>query len=207
MALPFWLVAMTGDGGGDVPRRPTTPRRAPSTPDNGTLLARLRAGDHTAFRTVYDTHYPTLWDYAMRYVRVAQTAEDVVHDVLQDLWERRTTAPPHAIERAYLLSAVRHRALQLLRHDGIVARTHASETFALPPAETSSAASETELDLTVARRLAEFPPRTRQLFVLRWRYGMSYPEIGQLLGISTEAAKKLGQRVAVALSALLDDLR
>jgi RNA polymerase sigma-70 factor (ECF subfamily) len=59
----------------DVEQRAATP-----TPDEGQLLARLRAGDERAFEALVERHYGTMLAVARRYVKTRAVAEEVVQD-------------------------------------------------------------------------------------------------------------------------------
>ena len=45
------------------------------------------------------------------------------------------------------------------------------------------------------RALAEVPERRRRIFILRWKHGLSYAEIGAQLGISTKTVENQLARV------------
>jgi len=176
------------------------------------LIVRLRAGEAGAFETVYLAYYQRLWEYAYRYVRDEGTAEDVVHDVFRMILERCASLRIEQGVEAYLYGAVRHRVLQLLRHEGVVrhmAEESGDEVPALGAQEeaTDAAVLEHDLDARVQYYLRRLPERTQTLFILRWKHGMTYPEIAAALGMSPEAAKKLGQRVQVAFRRLVEELR
>src|SRR3712207_9203783 len=67
-----------------------------------------------AFEALFREHYAALASFAMRYVRDRALAEELVQDLFADLWARGATwAPRPGSERAYLLAAVRNRALNL----------------------------------------------------------------------------------------------
>jgi RNA polymerase sigma-70 factor (ECF subfamily) len=181
--------------------------------EDAALVARIREGDEGALETVYRAYHPAMCEVAFRYVRDTDVAEDAVQDVFHRLWERRAGLTVEETLATYLLGAVRHRALNVLRHAGVVRR--AAERFiedevpalgvAAPATDQQSEAA--DLEARVLRYLDQLPERTRTLVLLRWKHGLSYAEIAVALGMSAEAAKKLGQRTQGILRPLLEELQ
>jgi RNA polymerase sigma-70 factor (ECF subfamily) len=181
--------------------------------DDMALVARIRDGDESAFEQLYHLYHASMWDVAYRYIRERDEAEDIVQDVFRMLWERRVVLTVNGSLATYLFGAVRHRALNVLRHAGVVRR--ATESFneddvpafgaALPSTDAQAVAH--DLEAQVMRYINALPPRTQTLVILRWRHHRSYPEVAAALGMSTEAAKKLGQRVQQVLRPLIEELR
>jgi RNA polymerase sigma-70 factor (ECF subfamily) len=73
----------------------------------------------------------------------------------------------------------------------------------VPIALPDQVAEANDLQTSVDAALSALPPRSRLIITLRWIDGLSYPEISEVLGISTDAAKKQGRRVELALRTLL----
>ena len=75
------------------------PLNAPSSLDGGfpaedvqrALFARLSAGDESAFDTIFRTWYAPLVRVATYLLHDAGVAEEVVQDVLLEVWRRRET--------------------------------------------------------------------------------------------------------------------
>jgi len=181
--------------------------------EDAELVANIRAGDEATFEQVYRTYHASMWEIAHRYMRDRDGAEDVVHDVFRMVWERRASLVVEGALAVYLFGAVRHRALNVLRHTGVVRR--AADAFGsddvpalgTPPPRADAEAAVHDLERYVMRYVDALPERTRTLVLLRWRHRLSYPEIAAALGMSTDAAKKLGQRVQQVLRPLLEELR
>ncbi len=93
---------------------------------DGDLFARIRGGDERAFEELFRSHAKELCRHAYHYLESAALAEEVVQDVLLRVWEHRATLTPPASARAYLHTAVRNRALDVMKAARSSARTHAS---------------------------------------------------------------------------------
>jgi RNA polymerase sigma-70 factor (ECF subfamily) len=199
--------------------------------DEPDLVARIRAGDETAFQALYLAHHDGLWRFAYAYVRSRDVAEELVQDVFLSLWEARASWEVRTRARAWLFAAVRHLALNYLRHERVVARAHGvrggvsgawrpghpdtgagaalveESTMGAPPAGQQEAAEARELEEAIARAIAELPERRRIAMTLRWKEDMSPLEIANVLGTTPEAVRVLLTRARADLAALLDRAR
>src|SRR5687767_7815321 len=74
------------------------------------------------FDAIYTQYFPRLWEFASRFVGSA-VAEEVVQDVMLDVWKRGELSLEGRELTAFLYSAVRRRSWDILRHQNIVERT------------------------------------------------------------------------------------
>ena len=86
------------------------------------LLDRLKNGDQAAFDTVFRAHYPALVILAQSLLHDRSASEDVVQEVMLELWRRRTTVTIQESLRAYLVRSTRNRALNQIRHANVQKR-------------------------------------------------------------------------------------
>ena len=161
--------------------------------DDRELLARL-AGDEPgareAFDAVFRTWYAPLVRAAESVVRERAVAEELVQDVMLELWRRRTQLASDGTAQAYLFRSTRNRALNHVRHRQVAERgaVHA----ATPDSRDASAPSELvagEIAEAVQRALDELTPRCREVFELSRTHGLRYAEIATTLGVSVKAVE------------------
>jgi len=178
----------------------------------GELIAGLQAGRLDVFRLVFDTYAPVLRRFA-RVWTTADTAEDIVQDVLFDVWQRRDAFTVQAGSlTAYLFSAVRNRAVTHLRHQGTVRRMEENEGLLEPPGmgarpqAPDARVIEQDLRLAVDAAIARLPDVQRAVLLLRWTQGMSYERIAEVLSISANAAMLHASRARKALHPALRQL-
>jgi RNA polymerase sigma-70 factor, ECF subfamily len=169
------------------------------------LIQRIRAGDVTAFETVFRAYYEALRRFAFGYTRALDTAEDLVQDVMLAVWRRHAEFALHVSPAAYLYAAVRNRALNAMEHDA-VARRHADALSG--GSATASAASDellfaSELERAAYMHVEALPDRIRDVYKLRRYEGLSHPEIAELLGISVQAVYMRMTRAVQALELAL----
>lgn len=155
------------------------------------LLTGLRDGEIFAFDTLVRIYSPGLKEYASRMIESADTAEDVVQDVLAWLWEHRTTIEVRGTLRAYLYGSIRNQVISVLRRVRLEERcTTEFLTSSVPVAMGISisrpdvAIEHQELAQALTRALDQLSPRVRQVALLRWRDRLSRPEIAMILGVA-----------------------
>ncbi len=169
---------------------------------------RVRAGDHTAFEDAFRTYYPELCAFAYRYLRSPALAEEAVHDVFTTLWRTRERLQVRDSVKAYLYGSVRHRAISLLRRQGLEQAwyqraTHEEQAFATHDQNDGPRHVEHEqLVAAIEAVLADLPPRARTAVVLRWQREMSYAEIAEAMQISVKTVEVHLTRALKALRAV-----
>jgi RNA polymerase sigma-70 factor (ECF subfamily) len=117
-------------------------------------------------------------------------AEEIVQDVMLELWRRREKLDVSGSPQAYLFQSTRNRALNHLRHARVEQR--GEPHLAIDEAQRSTADAElVEEEIGVALRQAvdELPPRCREVFELSRVHGLKYAEIAQTLGVSVKAVE------------------
>lgn len=154
------------------------------------LLERLRQGDTSAFDAIFRTWYGPLVGTAERMLRDRAVAEELVQDVMLELWRRRETLTPEGSPQAYLFQATRNRVLNHLRHLKIEQRSEPEVTSeASSPPRADAAVAEEELDVAVHRAVQSLPDRCREVFELSRVHGLKYSEIARQLGISVKTVE------------------
>jgi RNA polymerase sigma-70 factor (ECF subfamily) len=168
------------------------------------LLQRLRSGAEDAFDAIFRAHYAPLVGLAESLVRERAIAEEVVQEVMLELWRRRESLTVEESLRAYLFRATRNRALNHLRHERVerkgepYARGHSST-----PAVGHLRLVEDEIDAALREAVQSLPERCRQVFELSRGHGLRYAEIAATLGISV---KTVEAQMGKALRILRDRL-
>ena len=158
--------------------------------DDRELLERVRAGDEGAYDTIFRTWYAPLVRVAGALLKDSDAAEEVVQDVMVELWRRRHLMDADVTLRAYLLRAVRNRSLNQLRHLRVRRETTGDvEALYNEPVSSDQPVVAGELAEAVKIALAELPPRCREVFDLSRVHGLKYAEIAESLGISQKTVE------------------
>jgi RNA polymerase sigma-70 factor, ECF subfamily len=151
-----------------------------------------RDDDAEAFAVVYDRHASKAFSLA-RYICGTRAAEDVTQESFYSLWKaRRQYDRERANVRAWILSTVRHRAIDWLRRE----RPKERRSVAFAESFPLEAHEQTEGDVIrrdegdrVRTALRSLPPDQRQVIVLSYFKGMSQSEIAQELELPVGTVK------------------
>lgn len=158
--------------------------------DDRELLARIRQGDEEAFDTLFRSSYASLVRMAEGMVRLQAVAEEIVQDVLLELWRRREKLAPEGSVQAYLFQATRNRARNYLRHARVEQRGEPQliRATSSPPAADEDLTHE-EMDAAFRRALDALPERCREVFNMSRVHALRYHEIARGLGVSVKTVE------------------
>lgn len=172
------------------------------------LLWLIAAGDHVAFRKLYEREAGRLYAVALRVTGDAVLASEALHQALLQIWRRGVRFRPEiGTPEGWLIAHVRGRAIELIR------RRHRD---GLPPdvlqRDLAMDAGLARLSTTpertrMAQALVGLDPPSRDILVLAFLDGLSPSEIAQRLRlpigtIKSRTRQTLGHlRTALELAA------
>ncbi len=173
---------------------------AADAPDrDDALLQRLRGGDQSAFDAIFRQWYAGLVRVAEAMLRDRAVAEEIVQDVMLELWRRRESLDPNGSPKAYLHQSTRNRALNHLRHLQVQRRSvllmdrHEGREASAP-----SMIMAKEMEVALQEGLSSLPPRCREVFELSRVRGLKYSEIAETLEISVKTVEaQMGKALRV----------
>jgi RNA polymerase sigma-70 factor (ECF subfamily) len=175
-----------------------------SSLDKDELIERLRRGDEAAFDAIFRAWYPSLVRAAESLVRSRAVAEEVVQDVMLELWKRRANIAEGSSPQAYLFQSTRNRSLNYLRHERV--ERHAEPQVGREEGVDATAHSqvvEEEIHVAMRQALDKLPARCREVFELSRTHGLKYSEIASTLEISI---KTVEAQMGKALRILREEL-
>jgi RNA polymerase sigma-70 factor (ECF subfamily) len=172
------------------------------------LIERIAARDEYALGELYDCHSRLLYSLALRILRDAGHAEDVLQEVFLLVWTRVQTynaalGPPVA----WLVRITRNRAIDRLRTVGSRMR---ADDGAAAPGVTGTAespedhASSNERWRAAARALDALPPEQRRLVEDAYFLGLSHAELATRHGIPLGTVKT---RIRTGMQTLRQSLK
>jgi RNA polymerase sigma-70 factor (ECF subfamily) len=192
------------------------PKRVLDPPDE-TLMLRYQQGERAAFAMLVRRHQGPLYNFALRQVRIAQVAEDVVQEtfvrVVQNAvefkHEARFTTWVYTITRNLCIDYLRKRALR--KHPSLdePRGTEGSEGPTLgeqtadPRASVEREATGTELKERIARAVDTLPDEQREVFLMRELANLPFKEIAEITGVPENTVKS---RMRYALERLQEAL-
>lgn len=168
--------------------------------DDAFIITRLQTGEEDAFKFLFDSEYEKLCRFANCMVHDSTVAESIVDDVMLNIWENRNTLNVESSLHAYLTRAVRNRCINELKAR---LRRMASETTELKlNAETEmleivfrddnepfDELLGKELEEKINNAIATLPKECRAVLEKSRFEGLSYKEIADEMGISTNTVK------------------
>ena len=138
-----------------------------------------------------------------------EAAEDAVQDAFCRVWDRRTSWRGDGSVSGLLFRLARNSAISAHRHLEAEERAAAVASEGVPRHDEPAALPNDALRAALERAVAELPPRRREVFLLRVVHDLSYREIGDVMGTSTQTvANQLSHALTFLrerLSSLPDD--
>ena len=151
------------------------------------LITKLRAGDMHAFSSIYHQYWQELYGIAHRLLKEQNLAEDVLHDVFADLWERRKKLYIESSLRGYLMVCVRNRCLKTLRQykkvEELPSELHITDS------SQESQLYRNELQERLYHLLERVPRKSKEVFVLSREEQLSYKEIASRTNLSIKSVE------------------
>ena len=198
-------------------------------PSDADLLARVVAGDQSAFAAVYDQHIDVVYGSVLRFAGDRQAAEEIVQDTWLAAWRHAGQYEPAAGSvLGWLLGIARHksidRARAVARRPHVVRLDGPDEERAedrLERAMASSAAGSIGIDpdvdpeaaavrawqrAVVRGALAAIPDLERQALELAYDEGLSQSEVAERLGWPLGTVKTRTRRGLGVLRAALESV-
>lgn len=176
------------------------------------LLSRVALGDRAAFRRVYELTHAHLLAVALKVLRRQDVSEEVLQEVYVAVWQRaQTYAPGLARPMTWLITLVRHRAIDWLRSG----RSSASLEQALPESADGEdplaqvAAAESDLAgnldaLRIQPCMNVLSASQRQSLALAYYQGLSHSEVAEQLTVPVGSVKTWIRRGLEQLRRCLD---
>jgi RNA polymerase sigma-70 factor, ECF subfamily len=150
------------------------------------LVRRARAGDATAFRSLYDAHVGRVHALSLRLMTDGAEAEELTQDVFVAAWRQLDSYRGDARFSTWLHGITVRLSRQRLR--GLLRRRAREERYACDHVGAVSTALPTT-DPELERVLAELPRRMRTALVLHAIEGYTQAETGELMGIAEGTVK------------------
>lgn len=172
------------------------------------LIRLIAEGREEALSKLYDRYNRLVYSLAIYILEDPQTAEEVTQDVFVRIWEN---AGSYRMERAqvstWLTSIARHRAIDVLRRQGVRPEGHSVTWDDLIPAEVpkldgrnpEDAADQSLLRDRVQQAIRALPAEQQAALKLAFFYGYSHSQIAAQLG---EPLGTIKTRIRMAMQKL-----
>lgn len=157
------------------------------------LVAQVRAGDHRAFREVYERYAPRMSRLAWRYHGNAADAEDAVQEAFASAWKNIGTFRGGAQLSTWLYRITVNACISHKRRN----RRYVRETeraAALPEPQTAAPVSDTDLAALLDAEIRALKEKHRMAFLLFAVEGLTHAEIAETLDVTENTSKSLYRR-------------
>lgn len=169
------------------------------------VWTRFNAGDREAFEEIYRDFVDVLFDYGAKITNDRDLLKDCIHDLFISLYKyRKNLVNPEYIE-FYLLKSLRRNIVRQLKRERNLNPIVEKELirfnlkFDLEDQIFRKDSADNQLK-SLGNILSELDDYKRELLYLKFHSGLNFREIGTILDIKPDTAKKQIYR-------LLDDLR
>jgi len=175
------------------------------------LIAECLAGDETAFTLLYQAHASIVYRLAYSVLQHKEDAEEVLQDSFDYAFRRlRQYNPNKSAFKTWLYQITVSRCRNKRRRKWLPSLPLNMLGEHVTPKDTHPLPDEQlmldDQQVTVWQALSQLSPKLRETAVLRYYDGLSYQEIGQILGIPAKTAESRMRLAHKALKQLLSGL-
>lgn len=177
-------------------------------------------GDTAALDELYRRYQGAIFGFAFRYLGNVETARDMLQETFLRVHRSRQQYHPSSKFSSWLFRIARNLCIdekrrywnrQVMATSQMAAPDRESDTDILESfADDKPTAAEQLGDHEVSRRIREaidqLSDEQKEVLLMSKYQGLTYREIGEILGISTESVKQRAYRAHVRLRELLSDL-
>lgn len=165
-----------------------------SRDDDDILLDRIARHDERAFRQLVERHVDRAYGLALRILRNAADAEDVVQDTLVKVWSNRGTwQTGKARFSTWLYRVVTNRCIDLCRRPRTSDIDDAPE-MADDATDAVSTIHTGEVNQLLERAMARLPGQQRIALILSYNDDLSNGEIAEIMETTVSAVESLLKR-------------
>jgi len=180
------------------------------------LMLRFKNGDSSAFDRLFTKHMGRIVNFAYRFVRNREVAEELAQDIFLRVYENAAHYRPRAKFTSWLYTIATNVCLNEIRKpqfrvrhlslDGSRSQSGADEEKVIEIGTTEGPDTVFEkqaIERVIKEALEQIPENQRVAFILNKYQELPYAEIADILEISEKAVKSLIHRAKEALAVRL----
>ncbi|KFF12602.1 RNA polymerase sigma factor [Flavobacterium hydatis] len=151
------------------------------------LVIRLREGDDSCFKEIYDLYHYKVFCFIKKYTSQLADSEDVTQNVFIHLWKYRTKLDPNVSLESILFKSSKQEISKWYKKQNRIFSVENDQLI-----KELDSASETEDDISsklekIEYLLNKIPPKRRKIFNLHKFEDLSYKEIAVEMDMSPSA--------------------
>lgn len=177
------------------------------------LIADFVGGDEAAFSFLVERHLKTVYSFVVRFIGNSQETEDIVQETFLKAWKSAKQYRQDASKfKTWVLRIARNTAIDFLRKRKHIAFSEfENEAGQNVLAETIPDQAELQDELFARRQDVEalqkaveaLPVEAREILLLHYTNGLTFLEIGEMLGQPQNTVKSRHHRAIQSLKKLL----
>lgn len=167
------------------------------------FIETLRKGNRKSFEKLFLNTYESLCEYSASVTKNTEDAECAVQDVFVSLWQNRNSLDCDVNIRAFLFRSVKNRSLDIVHYKGIRNKLEDKVMLLYQNTESITGITTPSLMKRVQEEVNNLPEKSREVYLLHRRDGLTYAEIAEVLDISI---KTVESRMTKALKILRERL-
>lgn len=151
--------------------------------------------DKKQFRYVFDEYYQPLCNYAFKFTKDLDKAEDIVQDVFVKIWNRQHTFNENIKWAPYLFLLVKNQSLDVLRRDNLGLRVTKEYQYTKDK-EVYLHVEENEKEIDhllmlekLYKSIGALPPKCSEVFTMNKLKGFTHLEIAERMGLSIKTVE------------------
>ncbi|MDN5213709.1 RNA polymerase sigma-70 factor [Fulvivirgaceae bacterium BMA12] len=150
------------------------------------LLEKIKKGDRKSFENLFDKYYKRLCLFSYNLQHNRESAEEIVADVLANLWIKKNALNISLNLKSYLFKAVKNRSLNYLKtsHGSNINLIQLDDIELIANEKADNSVLGSEIREQIDDIIKLMPPKRQVVFRLNRIEGFKYKEIGEIMNIS-----------------------
>lgn len=174
-----------------------------SGPTPHVLWQQMKAGDFSAFETIYKDHIQSLLQYGLKINPSADLVKDTIHDLFVEIWNQRTNLSNTTHIEFYLIKALRNKLYRAAGNPKVFFTgndLHFDREYT-PSFDDSITQPEwhQQSEQLLRKAIDKLPLRQQEVVYLRFYKGYTIQQIAELLHINYQSVANLVQRALRSL--------
>lgn len=153
--------------------------------DEEAILDGIRNGNKEVYRHIFENYFKVLVLYAISLTNDKLRAEDLVQNVLLSLWLKREGIKIQSSLKSYLYKSIHNLFINEYRREE--RKSTILEQIHYEVLQQSIEEEELYMQMRlewINKEIELLPPKSKEIFVMNKKRGLSYKEISNILGIS-----------------------
>jgi len=167
--------------------------------DDETIVKAFKEGDETAFDRLFEKYHISVYSICYRYTRNEADARDLTQEVFIKIYRNLRNFKMQSKLFTWVYRITVNACISFKR------RERSFEPLPETKADTHSLGEKVRLKVAIDNALRRLPERQRMTFILRHYEGYTFNEIGEIMGITSGAAKANHHHAIRKLRAYLED--